>query len=366
MPCDSLECSPAGEGNNLHDEFEPEVFPLPPYNTYMPNSSFCNRSHSKCLRVSWGRVEVANEIVFGLNWCANSTKQFSGSVTSGSVSRAQRRALKHIWQLAREARPPSDVPTPLGAARELLKLDSTYSGDSGAHLARFGEGEISLPSGDRSPVDLAGVLEGFPKHSLDNFQEHLLRADNDWGADCEHVNSIKPYCDPALYLEKNYFEFLDLLWKAKILDFTCKPLGHVEAFFVKKKNGKLRLVLDCRQVNRSFREPPHISMGTLAALSEIMLEDGDTLYISQADVKDCFWQCKLPHALARFFALRKVPGSWLLARGIDTVEGMPISSGDRVSPVVCCLPMGWPGPCGMSKFYTNKLFKTQVQWIPIG
>ena len=124
----------------MHVEFEPELFPLPYFQTHITRKPFVNRSCAKSFRVNRAQVDVANGIISGLNWCANTQSNFSGSAGSEGASRAQRRALKHIWQSARVARPPCDAATPQGAARELLKLDLSYSGVSGAHLARYGEG----------------------------------------------------------------------------------------------------------------------------------------------------------------------------------------------------------------------------------
>ena len=78
-------------------------------------------------------------------------------------------------------------------------------------------------------------------------------------------------------------------------------------FFVWKKNGTLRLVLDCRQVNQVFKDPPGVSLGSLSALGNLEIRDEDVLYVSQADIKDCFWHCLLPHELARFFCMQRQP-----------------------------------------------------------
>lgn len=281
-----------------------------------------------------GLVEVCNDAIRALNWCASPNKRFS----SGSTSGGQRSALRHIWDVVkRSGTPPLDL-SEYGAARERLCLSRSYSGTEGTHLAGYGEAPVSLPSTSRSPVDLEKVIEGAPKEFLKDFEHKLPKSDFEWAQDSDDAARIRPYSDPALLVHSNYLHLLTALNDAHILTWTVRPRGRVAAFFVWKKNGKLRLVLDIRQVNVVFRDPTHVDLGNIGALAELELGDSQDLFISQADVQDCFWQCRLPHAFARFFALRKLIGAvkaWS-GSGRRSARG----SGSALFPLYPVLPHG--------------------------
>ena len=147
------------------DEFDVELLPLP---------RFQDRDHqvprtrrSKCRHAQ--RLVEANQAVDAVNWLGA-----PGLVHQGSVTAAQRSALKHVWGCVSSARLCEDPLTCYGAARELLALGRQYDGACEAKLASYGEGPISLPSSDRQPVDITQVLKGSPKEFLDGFEEWLL------------------------------------------------------------------------------------------------------------------------------------------------------------------------------------------------
>ena len=74
---------------------------------------------------------------------------------------------------------------------------------------------------------------------------------------------MKTYNDPALKSKRFLGSFLRKLHRAGILDFTTSVRGRVGCFCVSKKPKEIegvmverqRLILDCRQVNLSFRAP---------------------------------------------------------------------------------------------------------------
>ncbi len=83
-------------------------------------------------------------------------------------------------------------------------------------------------------------------------------------------------------------------------------------------------------------------MGSLASLAELEVDaDGQTLYVSQADVQDCFWQCRIPHDLARWFCMDVVSGALLKKLGVFEVEGQVVNDSDNIYPMIHCLPMGF-------------------------
>ena len=85
-----------------------------------------------------------------------------------------------------------------------------------------------------------------------------------------------------------------------MLDFQDTISSTVTPFFVAKKSGKLRLVLDCRSANAHFKPPPDVAIPAGYSFSQIELGPRDEMYIAQTDIRDYFYAIGLPVYL-RFF-----------------------------------------------------------------
>ena len=73
----------------------------------------------------------------------------------------------------------------------------------------------------------------------------------------EHICEVGCSMDPVLLRKPaEYAHFVAQLLQRNIIRFTCTPKSRLGIFFVRKKNGKLRLIVDCRKVNAVFRTPP--------------------------------------------------------------------------------------------------------------
>ena len=74
------------------------------------------------------------------------------------------------------------------------------------------------------------------------------------------------YTDAKL-VRRSYLEFLGRL--------ISRKWG---VFFVKEKQNKLRLILDCRSANHWFKEPSHVALATGERLRRISFEEDDNLF----------------------------------------------------------------------------------------
>ena len=310
-------------------------FPLPRFSP-LSRENFLGVRGAACCRRHNVHVKQANDVIDAVNSVAG---VFSTSQVYPSPG--QKSALSHVWRTTKDAGPPAVSPGPYEAAQELLALGRSYEGSEPTALGHYGEGPISLPSGAVPPVVMGDVLQGTPRQRLLEFEDWLLKDDDQWSRDSDHTHRMKSYCDPALRDQCTYHKFIQQLHDGRILTWTRRPRGRVEPFFVWKKKGSLRLVLDCRQVNQAFKDPPGVSLGSLSALGNLEINDEDVLYVSQADIKDCFWHCLLPHELARFFCLRGAPGELLVGLGVLEVEGVAVDPLDVYYPAIACCPMGW-------------------------
>ena len=82
-----------------------------------------------------------------------------------------------------------------------------------------------------------------------------------------------------------------MLAKRGLLGLTRRRRGTVSPFFVKKKKGQQRLVLDCRAINQLFRKPRRPEMGPAESIQRMQTPEGQTSYEADADLKNCFYQC---------------------------------------------------------------------------
>ena len=154
--------------------------------------------------------------------------------------------------------------------------------------------------------------------------------------------------DPNLHNRESYVAFLKHFCACGVPSQTSCCRGRVGAFTVAKKpkvvDGKKqerqRLVLDCRQVNLQFRQPPLTELGSLAALTELELGRGDKLFTAGSDIRDCFYACNMPAGMEQFFCLM----SDLSVEECCEIFGgsaVDYNSLDRISPCITVLPMGF-------------------------
>ena len=86
------------------------------------------------------------------------------------------------------------------------------------------------------------------------FEERLMLSKAELEDRIRVEGLAKCYWDPQLkYDYTSYCEFIKSLHDRRMIRFSMCKLGDVGAFFVSKKSGKLRLIIDCRQLNQNHR-----------------------------------------------------------------------------------------------------------------
>ena len=149
------------------------------------------------------------------------------------------------------------------------------------------------------------------------------------------------YGDPGLKDRDKYVEFIRDGCKRGVFRFGRKHVESVSVFFVTKKDGTLRLIIDCRRSNQRFHRPPSVNLFSAAGFGEIRCEPGRELFYGEVDVKNAFYQHGLPRWLSEFFCLPFVTGSELQSMGVDTLDGCRLEPGERVYAQLAVAPMGW-------------------------
>ena len=206
--------------------------------------------------------------------------------------------------------------------------------------------QLSLPSVGTAGVDLVSAVDESIRDVVVDFENRMLQDEDTWTCISRDAAHLKPYSDPSLHDRSKYLEFLRLLFDRGILSFSRHCRGRVGAFTVSKKDKivegvvkkRQRLVLDCRQTNLLFKPSPHTELGSLASLAELTLQPSQQLYISGADIQDCFYAVHIPETMMRYFCLEFDISS----EEVRTVTGGSISDvGGPISPCINVLPMGF-------------------------
>lgn len=100
---------------------------------------------------------------------------------------------------------------------------------------------------------------------------------------------------PKIYIDEvleksldTYHSFVQDLHARNMLDYVPEASSLCSLFFVCKKNGCLRMVLDCRASNELFRQPPDIAMPAGYPFAQLQVGKEGILYTVQSDIKDYF------------------------------------------------------------------------------
>lgn len=133
-----------------------------------------------------------------------------------------------------------------------------------------------------------------------------------------------------------------------------KIRGRVSFFFVAKKSGCIRLIVDCQEANSLMRPAPHAALGGPGALSRVdFIEEslaaagfkGELdVHIADLDLQDGFYQLECPE-LASFFEVDdpRPASEW----GVDSVWDEEANAEVAVTPstllyfTMSAVSMGW-------------------------
>ncbi|CAE7196525.1 AMY1.1, partial [Symbiodinium necroappetens] len=210
----------------------------------------------------------------------------------GSGCTASQKAAQHeIFKAVARSSLPSTFLSECGAVQELLHTSLAYDGNEASTTVRpYERGLVSIPSCGHQAVGLSDVLDDSGRDIVEDPSRCMLLNSDEWGEKIESHEGFSPYMDEVLRKDPaQYSVFVKDLADAGMVSFTSEPKDSVTPFFVIKKNKKLRLILDCRGVNRRFRPPPPLALGSGASWSQLSIQKGETLYMAQSDIKDYFY-----------------------------------------------------------------------------
>ena len=326
--------------NDLGDFRDRELFPLPSLPSFDRDVSGSVSSRRRRARVK-KLVNESNEVIQCLNEMYHPTSNFS---SAGQPSAAQRNAQHAVFsQLARQQLPAVTCKV-REAAQELLQSSLSYSGEeAGSTTVSYDRCLVSLPEVAAEPIDVGQVLDGVGREVIEDSSHCMLLGPQEWGEVKEKNKPIQIYMDPILKNNLNeYCVFVKDLFQKGMIQFTNTPKDMISPFFVAKKSGKQRLVLDCRAVNQRFRAPPRVALAAGYSWSRLQLPPGEVLYTAQSDIRDYFYSLSMPSDLRELFSLPPIPHSllceWQVSR--DFGGDLPAVEG-WIWPCMRVVPMGW-------------------------
>ena len=340
---------PAGPGAHGCEVRFGELFPLPL--PLRPQSFECHsrRSRQRTQRRNTlhgkevDAISTLNELA---GYCDRS--QWPGA----SRNRAQEKATNHINNSILERPVDGHRPSPEAALRQLLHSGSNYEGPG--RLAPYARGKVSLPADQGVAAELVDLLPKEFAGKLRNFSEAMLLSEEELGGVMQDTSMPGCYHDPVLANSpREWAGFVCELLRSGVIDFTLRPQVVAGVFFVRKKSGALRLIIDARRANRLVRAPPAGRNSSTECRTRVSLQEDQQLFIAQEDVKDCFYRMGISKALGEFFSLPVVSRELLLEElclsgdGVyrTQVEAMP----EEFFPHMRVLPMVSLGP-----FYLHK------------
>ena len=209
---------------------------------------------------------------------------------------------------------------------------------------------LSLPP-NAGRCDLMSVLGSEDRLDVQRFEDRLFFSESEYSERVKVLGERNSYTDPSLNDDCVYIAFLQELQKRGMIIFLHSKNESVGVFTVHKKNGKLRLIIDCRKLNHRLRPPKKTPLCSTSAFSEFQIPAGSSLEYSGHDVCDCFYQFGIPVWVSRYLALRPVKAS---LPGVSRCADGPCGPGNLIFRASLVCPWGSHMPFTGPNLATSK------------
>ena len=268
---------------------------------------------------TWSNSELwrLRNCLHGLNalYAAHPSRALAPRVSSRTaISSAQRAAILRVATRIRVYGSPSPELQPEECLRLLLQSKDLYSQEP-QNLAPFCFEKLKVLKGDSVPKDAVPLLPPQAGALLQNFASSIERP---WDQVPDDLILPRPYWDPILSgSAKQRRALLAHLLSIHIVGPHLQQKAPAGLFFVWKKDGCIRMVIDGRQANLLQRRPPRVYLGSPSALSEVDLSDASVklggfgsvtefhLALADADVRDAYYQFRV-RDLGSWFGLERL------------------------------------------------------------
>jgi hypothetical protein len=284
------------------------------------------------------------------SWCNDGMMALNGlygkdadgeSTRVAPLSEGQRACHERLVSIYSSLGEPSCELNPAGAFAELCGNRPGYSHDVAEMpglRSPFVEGCVSLPSAGSSPADPSSLLQGSDVILWKEWQTRILLPHAEAVSRRAELKVRKPYSDPLLIRNQAaYGRFLRQLLDGGVCELGPDCKHTVGIFFVSKRSGKLRMILDTRLANTEFRSPPHTNLPSAASWARMEFPAAGDVYLAQSDISDAFYRVLLPPGLSEHFVLPRIATRYIPGLTPEQIAQL----GPYCSPRLRVLPMGW-------------------------
>ncbi|CAK9052120.1 unnamed protein product [Durusdinium trenchii] len=223
---------------------------------------------------------------------------------------------------------------------QALRVSEGYEGlPTSSPLGSYNPDLVSLPSGEMNPVSLESLWGPGGREAVQEFVSARVLGPSEAQATLIESGVRRVYQDPQFNSSKTFAGFVMRLHGLGLVEFSAEPaVEEVGLFFVKKKQNRLRMIMDCRRSNSWFTEPKKVHLASGEALGRIQVSEGEELHVCSADLANAFYTLELPSQLRKFFGLRRLHAEYV---GEEIRRQLGLRKGDWVYPRVKVVPMGW-------------------------
>ncbi|CAK0906294.1 unnamed protein product, partial [Prorocentrum cordatum] len=168
------------------------------------------------------------------------------------------------------------VPDGLSPSRALQELFKTKDlhGQEPRRLASYDPAKLRVAKGVVEPKDARALLPPHAAQRLRRYKTCIELSAEEIEAKFASEPSPKPYWDPVLRRNKRArHELFGRLLSSGILVPRRRLKGRIGLFFVKKKEGAIRLIVDARNPNACHKPPPTTQLGTAQSFAELNLAE---------------------------------------------------------------------------------------------
>ena len=208
-----------------------------------------------------------------------------------------------------------------------------------------------------SPSPLRPRLSPEAVEYYDNFKTWMLRPQSQLDAleEAGEFPRICPYWDPVLRsCRATRLKLFEKLRSMSLLGFRRRLRGRASFFFMKKKQGWIRMIIDGREASALCFRPPYTELGSAGALSMLDLSDEKfmkdlgrpqvDLFGAGLDLCDAFYQNTARELGCLFgFDYPELASVWGVDSVYDDTLGQEVAVGpsELLFPVFEGLPMGF-------------------------
>lgn len=313
-----------------------ELFPLPVIESEPVPRSSLSRGTRQRVNKRRHADAVFVSVCDSLNWLSGTGYRESSCVDAD----LQREAVSSFKSLVL-AQQDSDE-----AIRALFGSVAGYSETTS--LRTYVNGNVSLRNSNVRAPHVEDLIKAEDGTYLEQFSTLVLRQ----GAG----STIEPYMDPVLRRSTGtYVRFLKDLHLRVLLIFFDHRHEAVTIFFVAKKSGKRRMIIDAMRLNERRHTPPSTWLATPEAIACVEAGAEGEVFFSKCDVQDCFYRLRISDDISKYFGLPSVSTSQF-----REITGHRWCGGEDSTPIFPCLgvsPWAFPGRCTLLKAQFQIVFR---------